>query len=174
MRVSHWGSRLRAGGLAAALVLLTLTAHTAAQGGSPNLLGMALVLALALAFSIPASRVQWSPPRLLTFFIGGQFLLHAVLALAGGHGSHASWLPTPPMAFAHIAAAALVTGLALYFDRAIATAIQMARTLLGVSVQSVPRIVHSVAGVSTSYVPSNVGFITRQAHLRRGPPVFAC
>lgn len=174
MRGSHWGSRLRAVGLASALVLLTLTAHTAAQGGSPNLLGMALVLALALAFSFPASRVRWSPLRLLTFFIGGQFLLHAVLALAGGHGSHASWLPTLPMAFAHAVAAVLVTGCALYFDRAIATAIQMARTILGVSVQSVPRLVRSGIGVSTSYVPSNVGFITRQAHLWRGPPVLAC
>lgn len=173
MRGSHWGSLLRVGGLATALVLLTLTAHSAGQGVSPNLLGLVLVLALAVAFSLPVSRVRWSPLRLLTFFIGGQFLLHAVLALSGGHGAHASWLPTLPMAFAHAVAAVLVTGCALYFDRAIATAIQMARTLLGVAVQPVPRSIDSGAGVSTSYAPSNASFITRQAHLWRGPPVLA-
>lgn len=173
MRGSQWGSRLRFGGLATALVVLTLAAHTAAQGGSPNILGMALVLALALAFSLPVARVQWSPLRLLTFFIGGQFLLHVVMALTGGHSAHTSWLPSIPMAFAHIAAAALVTGLALYFDRALATAIQMARTLLGVAAQAVAKTIQVGGGISTTHTPSNIGFITRQAHLWRGPPVLA-
>lgn len=154
-------------------MLLTFTAHSAAQGGSPSPLGLVLVFALALALALPIARFRWSPLRLLTFFIGGQFLLHAVLALTGGHGAHTSWLPSMPMAFAHAVAAALVTGLALYFDRALATAIQMARTLLGVTVQAVAKISHVGGGLSTHHTPSNVGFLTRQAHLWRGPPVLA-
>lgn len=173
MRSRQAPNALRAGAIAAALLLLTLIAHAAAEGDIPGALGLTLAGTLAVAFALPAATKTFSVSRLFAFFLGGQFLLHAVLAFSGGHGNHATWLPDASMAASHALAAVLVTAIALHFDRALAVARRMRAILLGAVFEPAIPFLEVKRSAVYRWVPSNISFLVRASHLWRGPPAFA-
>lgn len=164
---------VRALALSLGLVLLTLIAHAAADGTLPGIFGLSVACVLAVALAVPITRGQITPALTLTYFIGGQFLLHAVMALSGPHTGHVQWLPSPSMAASHVLAAVALTLCALYFDRAWEVAVRMARTLLGGVVGASPGAVSYLRRIPSEHRSLAVSLFFDGGLRWRGPPIAA-
>ena len=95
----------RAAALGSATLLLTLTAHTAAQSTLPAPFEIGLLLPLALALGYAAGDRRRSMPWLTAYVLAVQVLFHVLLIATGSHLTHESWLPAPNMLVCHLLAA---------------------------------------------------------------------
>jgi hypothetical protein len=157
------------------LVLLTAIAHTAVGGAFPSLIALVVVITMAVALSLPAARAHISVPRVLALYLGGQFLLHVVMTFLGGHSRAADaehgWLPSAPMSVAHTAAAIAMTVVVMYFDRALNSMRQMARTLLGAGSITVPSPNVLCSTTLRDAAAAIAVHLSVDAHRWRGPPL---
>ena len=173
MRTRRARFGLRAGALSLGLVLLTLMAHTAAEGTLPGAFGLSISCALAVALAIPSARGRLTPSLTFIYLVGGQFLLHAVLALSGSHAGHVQWFPSPSMAASHVLAAVALTVLALYFDHAWEAAARMARTLLGGLASVAPEAILNLGRIATERGSLALSLFFDGGLRWRGPPIAA-
>jgi hypothetical protein len=164
---------VRTTALSLGLVLLTLIAHAAADGSLPGAFGLLVTSVIAVALAAPIARGRLSPALTLTFFIGGQFLLHVLMAMTGSHAGHAEWLPSPSMATSHVLAAAALTILALYFDHAWEAAERMARTLLGGLAIVAPDTIINRGRIATQRGSLALSLFFDGGLRWRGPPIAA-
>jgi hypothetical protein len=177
MRATALGGHGRTVAFAVPLVLLTAIAHAAVGGALPSLLGLAVLITMAVALSLPAARAKLSVFRVLALYLGGQFLLHVVMTFLGGHSRAADaehgWLPSTPMSAAHIAAAIAMTGVVTYFDRALNSLHRMARTLLGAWSVTVPSPSVPCSTTIRDAAVAIAAHLSVDAHRWRGPPIAA-
>lgn len=164
---------VRAIALSLGLVLLTLIAHAVADGSLPGAFGLLVTSVIAVALAAPIARGRLSPALILIYFVGGQFLLHVLMALTGSHAGHAQWLPSPSMAASHVLAAVALTLCALYFDHAWEAAARMARTLIGGIVAAAPASVKHLERVPTEHRSLAPSLFFDGGLRWRGPPITA-
>lgn len=171
MRAERSRRRARVALVSAALVVLTLAGHSAAAGRLPGLLSVAIVVGTATMLTAAATARRVSPTWLAAYLIGGQALLHVLLAMSDVHGHATPLIPSPLMLAGHVAAAisaALVLveadaligrwagllGQVFGIDRAVALGASRARATLPVPTDVVPGALPAL----------------RHALVRRGPP----
>lgn len=105
MQAERSRRRARVALVSAALVVLTLAGHSAASGRLPGLLSVAIVVGTATMLTAAATARRVSPTWLAAYLIGGQALLHVLLAMSDAHGHATTLIPSPLMLAAHGAAA---------------------------------------------------------------------
>jgi hypothetical protein len=157
----------------AALLLLTISGHTAG-GGSVDLLGLALVAALSLGLGLAVSTgtVTLSLPRLIAVLVAGQGLLHLVLTFTTGHAAHGSpELPLTAMVAAHGLAALGAALLIRHADDLVARWLAFVSAVIGAGTRLVltPRGVSARAIAPVSRACIHLDVLLHQV-VRRGPP----
>jgi hypothetical protein len=163
--------RARAVLTAGALLLLTVSGHTAG-GGGVDVLGLAIVTVLSAGLAISTTTRSLSLPRLLAVLVAGQVLLHLVLTFTAGHAAHGSAaLPLGAMVAGHAAAALVAALVVRHADALIARWIAFVSTVLGPR----PGAVVMVPAAPTSLTAPAVRALVRLQGLlhqvvRRGPP----
>lgn len=163
--------RARAALTAAALLLLTISGHTAG-GGSVDVIGLAFVAALSVGLAISATTASLSIPRLLAVLVAGQLLLHLVLTFTTGHAAHGSnAVPFGAMVAGHAVAAIVAALVVRHADALVARWIAFVSTVLG----SRPRPGVTALDAPTSAIaPADRALVQLHALLhqvvRRGPP----
>ena len=164
--------------LGAALLLVTVIAHTAAidsrvEGGWPPIIGLLLLAPLAIALSHPAThrRRHWS--WLLAYALAVQALFHVILMAIGSHAAHGSWLPSTHMITGHVLAALVLAAVLTFGD---ALLIRWGRYLA----QALGTIGHvspahwQIVPIRRDHTPHHLGHLPAQSIPRRGPPAPCC
>ncbi len=103
--------------MGAALAVLTVAGHTAAQG-SIDAVGVVVTAAISVALGLSVTRGPLGFPRLLAFLLAGQALLHVVLAFASAH-SHGTAVGAPStaaMVAGHVLAAIVAAMVVCHAD----------------------------------------------------------
>lgn len=163
--------RARAVLTAGALLLLTISGHTAG-GGSIDVLGLVIVAALSVGLAVSTTATSLSLPRLLTVLVAGQLLLHLVLTFTTGHAAHgATSTPVGAMVAGHAVAAIVAALVVRHADLLVARWIAFVSTVLG----PIPRPVARVLGLPTTAITASDRALVRLDALlhqvvRRGPP----
>lgn len=164
--------RTRAALTSGALLLLTISGHTAG-GGSVDMLGLAIVGALSVGLSVSATARPLRLPRLLTVLVAGQVLLHLVLTFTAGHAAHgAPSLPFGAMVVGHGVAALMAALVVLHADGLVSRWIAFVSAVLGPR----PRPVAPAHGgaASSANAPALRSLVGKDELLhqvvRRGPP----
>jgi hypothetical protein len=155
----------------AALLLLTISGHTAG-GGSVDLLGLALVGGLSLGLALSTRATALSLPRLLAVLVAGQALLHLVLTFTTGHAGHASGgLPLTAMVAGHGVAALMAAVLVRHADDLVARWLAFVSTMVGSPARLVAKAPGSAAPAIAPVSDARVR-LTVLLHqvVRRGPP----
>ena len=163
--------RARVALTASALLLLTISGHTAG-GGSVDLLGLALVAGLSLGLALSTRATALSLPRLLAVLVAGQALLHVVLTFATGHAAHGSGdLPVTAMVAGHGLAALLAAVLIRHADDLVARWLAFVSTMVGAPARLVAT-APGCAAPAISPVSDARAHLTVLLHqvVRRGPP----
>lgn len=156
---------------AGALLLLTISGHTAG-GGNVDVLGLALVAVLAVGLAISTTSSSLSLPRLLAVLVAGQVLLHLVLTFTAGHAAHgAITLPFTAMVAGHVVAALIAALVVRQADALVARWIAFVSTVLAppsfpaVMVPGAPAAVIAAADRSLVHLDALLHQV-----VRRGPP----
>jgi hypothetical protein len=163
--------RARAVLTAGALLLVTVSGHTAG-GGSVDVLGLALVAVLSIGLAASTTARAASLPRLFAVLAAGQVLLHLVLTFTAGHAAHGSTaLPWGAMVTGHAAAALVAALVVRHADALVASWIAFVSTVLGPR----PRpAVTAFPARATAITPADRVLLRLDSLLhqvvRRGPP----
>lgn len=163
--------RARAVLTAGALLLLTISGHTAG-GGSVDLLGLAIVAVLSVGLAVSTTATSLSLPRLLTVLVAGQLLLHVVLTFTAGHTAHGAASPPMGAMVAGHAIAALVAALVVrHADLLVARWIAFVSTMLGTMPRPAARALGLPIAASTAAdrALNHLDALLDQV-VRRGPP----
>jgi len=159
----------------AAMLILTSAAHTSANASPPTIGAFLILTPLVVALSIAFLQRQRSYIWLIGFSVGVQALLHILMTVGAGHGSHhASLLPSTAMVLTHVGAA-IATALVLsHADALLHRWISMVRTLLFVFLCAPApvalRAVSGFPGDSHTFCSHDLD----HAIARRGPPSVIC
>lgn len=81
---------VRAAFVGATFFLFGVVGHVSADGLLPGPLAMAFMLSISIALAGPFLARPASTLRLVLMLVGGQFLVHVVLSISGGHGGDAA------------------------------------------------------------------------------------
>jgi hypothetical protein len=159
----------------AAMLILTLAAHTSANASLPTIGALLILTPLVVALSIAFLQRQRSYLWLISFSVGVQALMHILMTVGAGHGSHqASLLPSAAMVLTHVGAAIATAVVLSHADYLLHRWISMVRTLLFVFFSApapVPNRVHSFfQEESHTFRSHNLD----HAIARRGPPSVIC
>lgn len=155
--------------LAASAVVLTLTAHTAADGALPD---PALALAIAGLVGWASTAVRTARlPVLLAILAAAQLVIHFALTFLAPHGSHVAAVDDTTMLAAHAVATVVLAALIGSAERGLIAVVAGLRRLLPVVFAAGP---HPAGQVPAVVVPAAAGTHTevllRRVHTRRGPP----
>ena len=170
------GLRLVRGGvLALSMVLLTSLVHIQAHGDLPSagtLLAMTpLVLVLsALVLARPRGTCFF-----VVFSISTQALLHMLLTVGAGHGSHhASLVPSAGMLAAHLGAAIATALILSRGDALLHRWLSMLCTALTAPTITIPAIASKLGFLASRKAPRFNSRDLDHAIHRRGPPFITC
>jgi hypothetical protein len=166
---------LRAAALTAAMLILTAVVHTQAHGDLPSA-GTLLVLApLVFALSAILLGRQRGYTMLIAFSVGTQALLHVLLTVGAGHGSHhASLLPSLAMTLAHVGAAIAIALILARADSLLHRWIDMVLTALFSLLSIALPVRTSRSGAVTCVTTFLSSTALDHAIQRRGPPKVIC
>ena len=132
----HSGDRapmlvMRSAALTCAMLLLTVVVHTQAHGDLPSAGTLLVITPLVLALSALFLNHKRGYALLIAFSVGTQALLHVLLTVGAGHGSHhASLLPSVPMLLGHLGAVVVTAAVLAHADELLHRWIEILRTAL--------------------------------------------
>ncbi len=158
--------------LTSAMLALTTAVHTQVHGALPSIGTLVMITPLVLVLSTLFLGRQRGYGLLIAYSVGTQALLHTLLTVGAGHGSHHdSLLPSTPMLLGHLGAA-MLTALVLARGEAVLNRwVELLRTALfrGFTLSLPVRPAHrglfgEVRTILTSYD------LDHAIH-RRGPPI---
>ncbi|CAB4905840.1 MAG: hypothetical protein F2806_06370 [Actinobacteria bacterium] len=158
-----------------AMLILTSVAHTSADASLPTAGAFLMLTPLVVALSVAFLQCQRSYLQLITFSVGIQALLHLLMTVGAGHGSHhTTLLPSTGMIATHFGAA-IATALVLsHADALLHRWISMVRTLLFEFFNAS----EPIAAQSAAYfLEPSCAFHSHDldhAIARRGPPSVIC
>ncbi|CAB4620836.1 unannotated protein [freshwater metagenome] len=122
---------LRAAALTSAMLILTAVAHTQAHGDLPSTGSLLVLTPLVFALSALLLGRQRGYSMVIAFSIGTQALLHVLLTVGAGHGSHhASLMPSVSMILAHAGAAVVIAIALAHADALLHRWMEIVRTAL--------------------------------------------
>jgi hypothetical protein len=162
--------------LGAIVLLLTAVAHNSGDHAAPPVGATALLwlLPLTVLLSVLAADRRRDPAWLIAYLLGVQSLLHVLLVVSAGHGSHAgSMLPPASMIVMHVLAAAAAAVLIAHADAVLHGWLRFLAFLtrdyrLALPARPTP------PRAPTALAPGHpLGEVLGRTPLRRGPPVRA-
>ena len=166
---------IRGGILAMSMVLLTSLAHLQAHGDLPSVGTLLAMTPLVLALSTLVLGRPCGTFFLVAFSISTQALLHMLMTVGAGHGSHhASLLPSTGMLAAHLGAAIAIALVLARGDALLHRWLTMLRTALVAPIITIPAIASRLVFITPR---SGSHFTFRDlghAIHRRGPPFITC
>lgn len=157
--------------LAALLLILTLSGHTAAAGMLPSLAAVVIAAAPAVALTLAVSDRRRSFAWLAAYLLLGQLLLHVVLSAAAGH-AHAL-IPEPGMVLAHAIAGILAAAVFARGEQLAARWTAYLGQALGTPAMLVPSFDPLLVAAPAGPVEHAVGALLTHHVARRGPPALA-
>ena len=159
----------------AAMLILTAVAHASANASLPTAGAFLILTPLLAGLSIAFLQHQRSYLQLIIFSIGIQALLHVLMTVGAGHGSHhATLLPGAGMLVTHLGASIATALVLAHADALLHRWISMVRTLLFVFFDAPAPVANLVVSLFSKESPTFRSHDLDHAIARRGPPSVIC
>lgn len=157
--------------LATSSVVLTLTAHASADGGTPDpSLAVAIAGLVGWVSTALADRVRL--PGIIATLVLAQLVMHFALTTLHTPHTHAGPLVDPlTMVTAHAAATVLLAALIRYAERGLVVVVSSLRRLLPAVVDPLPVPAGAAPAVLVpAFAGTHTEVLLRRVNGRRGPP----